>query len=72
MSFFSVPIRLPSKACKLIPCIPLLLRRIVERDYFPELPYLRAKHELDEAVRSRDPNRVREAQSKLRKAAGSH
>lgn len=45
------------------------LKAIIERDYFPELPYLRAKQELDDAMQSRDPVRIKEAYANLRKCA---
>jgi hypothetical protein len=45
------------------------LQRIVERDYFPELPYLRAKQALDDAIQTRDPQRIRVAYAELRRCA---
>ena len=45
------------------------LQRIVERDYFPELPYLRAKQALDDAIQSRDPQRIRVAYADLRRCS---
>ena len=45
------------------------LQRIVERDYFPELPYLRAKQALDDAIQTRDPQRIRVAYAELRKCS---
>ena len=45
------------------------LQTIIERDFFPELPYLRAKQDFEDAVASRDPARIREAEKHLRKCA---
>eukprot|EP00960_Hanusia_phi_P041492 755022-Hanusia_phi.AAC.1 len=45
------------------------LKAIIERDYFPELPYLRAKQELDDALQSRDPARIKDAYANLRRCA---
>ena len=45
------------------------LQRIVERDYFPELPYLRAKQAFDEAIQTRDPQRIRAAHAELRRCS---
>ncbi len=45
------------------------LQRIVERDYFPELPYLRAKQALEDAIQTRDPQRIRVAYAELRRCS---
>jgi len=45
------------------------IQTIIERDYFPELPYLRAKQAYEDAVSSRDPVRIREAEAHLKKCA---
>ena len=45
------------------------LQRIVERDYFPELPFLRAKQALEDALHTRDPQQIRAAYSQLRKCS---
>lgn len=45
------------------------IQTIIERDFFPELPYLRAKQDFEDAVASRDPVRIREAEKHLRKCA---
>lgn len=45
------------------------LKTIIERDFFPEVPFLRARQELDEAMRSRDPQRIHEAHANFRRCA---
>jgi protein DGCR14 len=45
------------------------LKTIIERDFFPEVPFLRARQELDEAMKSRDPVRMQEAQANFRRCA---
>ena len=45
------------------------IQRIIERDYFPELPYLRAKQGLDDAIKTRDPQRIKVAYSELRRCS---
>lgn len=45
------------------------LKSIIERDFFPEVPFLRARQELDEATKSRDPQRIQEALANFRRCA---
>lgn len=47
------------------------LKTIIERDFFPEVPFLRARQELDDAIRSRDPGRIHEANENIRRCAAT-
>jgi protein DGCR14 len=47
------------------------LKAIIERDFFPELPFIRAREELEDAKQSRDPLRIQQAHANFRRCAAT-
>ena len=47
------------------------VKAIIERDFFPEVPFIRAREELEHAMQSRDPLRISEAHANFRRCAAT-